>query len=155
VKAKRFPASSKHTTEKRETAFDRLISEFMFVPVFIVALWLIAFACDCVCKYCYNDNETVYVCEPVTAQTSADAVLGVHNADSGGGVLEDGRLDINAASVEELQRLDGIGATKARNIVETRTMLGGFRSVDDLLNVDGIGEKILEGIREYAVIIKN
>ena len=56
-------------------------------------------------------------------------------------------VNINTASVHHLQRIDGIGETKARAIVEYREAHGGFKSVDELVNVSGIGEKTLDAMR--------
>jgi competence protein ComEA len=56
-------------------------------------------------------------------------------------------IDLNLAGEEDLVRLPGIGATKARAILETRRRLGGrFRAVEDLLRVPGVGPKTLEGL---------
>jgi len=52
-------------------------------------------------------------------------------------------IDINRAGIEELSTLKGIGSKKAQAIIEYREMYGQFSSVDDLLNVKGIGEKVL------------
>ncbi|MCR2803216.1 ComEA family DNA-binding protein [Paenibacillus soyae] len=62
-----------------------------------------------------------------------------------------GKLDINRATVEQLDGLKGIGPSKAQAIVEDRERLGYFASVDDLLRVKGIGEKLLEGLKESVV----
>lgn len=67
---------------------------------------------------------------------------------------EPGRVDLNTASQSELEALPGIGAEKAAAIVEYRADHGPFRSVDELLNVDGIGEKTLAQIRG-AVTVSN
>lgn len=61
-------------------------------------------------------------------------------------------VDVNTASAEELQSLDGIGEAKARAIVEYRDANGGFGSADDLTAVDGIGEKTLESIRDDVTV---
>ena len=63
-----------------------------------------------------------------------------------------GRLNINAASVEELTALPGIGETLAQRIVDYREQHGDFTTVDGLRNVSGIGEKRLEAIREYITV---
>lgn len=52
-------------------------------------------------------------------------------------------VDINKADVETLALLKGIGEKKAKAIVDYRELNGEFNSVDDLLNVKGIGEKML------------
>ncbi len=52
-------------------------------------------------------------------------------------------IDINRAGIDELSTLKGIGIKKAQAIIEYREMYGQFSSVDDLLNVKGIGEKVL------------
>lgn len=56
-------------------------------------------------------------------------------------------VDINTATVEELQALQGIGPKKAAAIVEYRKLHGPFKSVDDLAQVPGIGGKTLEGVK--------
>jgi competence ComEA-like helix-hairpin-helix protein len=58
------------------------------------------------------------------------------------------RLDLNRATVEELQALPGIGPTLAGQIVRARERRGRFESPEDLRNVPGIGPKKLEGIRD-------
>ena len=58
-------------------------------------------------------------------------------------VAEQGLININTADVAELTRLKGIGAKKAEAIVAWRTVNGEFKSVDQLLEVKGIGEATL------------
>lgn len=57
-------------------------------------------------------------------------------------------LDLNTAEEARIRLLPQIGEVRAAAIVETRP----FKSVDDLLEVDGIGPKTLEAIREYVVV---
>jgi len=61
---------------------------------------------------------------------------------------EDKIININTADAEELETLPGIGPATAAKIIEYREKVGIIRSVDELLNVSGIGEKKLEAIRE-------
>ena len=61
-------------------------------------------------------------------------------------------VNINTASVHHLQRINGIGETKAMAIVEYREAHGGFKSVDELVNVSGIGEKTLETMRDKLTV---
>lgn len=57
------------------------------------------------------------------------------------------RININTATVSELTALDGIGTKRAEAIVRYRQAHGPFTSVEELLNVPGIGEGILADIR--------
>lgn len=60
-------------------------------------------------------------------------------------------ININTATAYELaQFLPTIGEVKAQNIVEYRELIGGFKSVDELIEISGIGEKTLETIRPYC-----
>jgi competence protein ComEA len=61
-------------------------------------------------------------------------------------------LNLNAATQEALESLPGIGPSKAKDIIAYREEMGVFQTVDDLLNVPGIGPTILESIREYLII---
>ena len=68
------------------------------------------------------------------------------------GLLEGEVIDLNTAGVADLERLPGVGSTRAQAIVEYRQEHGAFRSVDDLLKVDGIGPGILEKVRPYVSV---
>ena len=61
-------------------------------------------------------------------------------------------LDINAASAEDFDALPGIGAVLAQRIVDYRTAAGGFRAVEELLNVSGIGQAKLEEILDLVTV---
>ena len=64
-----------------------------------------------------------------------------------------GRVDLNAASAEELESLPGIGPSLAGAIVAYREANGPFDGVDDLDDVPGIGPKTLENIRPLVVAL--
>ncbi len=61
---------------------------------------------------------------------------------------EDVKVDINKATAQELSSLPGIGEKKAELIVAFRNEHGNFSSVDGLKDVDGIGKKTIEKLRE-------
>lgn len=61
-------------------------------------------------------------------------------------------FDLNSASERSLQKIGGIGEVTARAIVEYRVSHGKFSSVDELLNVRGIGQATLEKIRPYLTV---
>ncbi len=62
------------------------------------------------------------------------------------------RLDLNTASVEELERLPGIGPRTAQAIVDYRLKHGPFRRLEDLLAVPGIGPATLERLRPLVTV---
>ncbi|MGB9867797.1 MAG: ComEA family DNA-binding protein [Bacillota bacterium] len=61
-------------------------------------------------------------------------------------------LDLNAASVAQLETLPGIGPKLAQRIVEFRERLGKFHSVEQLKEVPGVGEKLLSKLRPFLVV---
>ena len=63
-----------------------------------------------------------------------------------------GIININTATAEDLTLLPGIGPVLAQSIIRYRQTNGLFRSVDDLLDVSGIGEKKLNGIIDYITV---
>lgn len=67
-------------------------------------------------------------------------------------VVPKGTVNINTADAAELTRLKGIGVKKAEAIVAWRNENGSFKSVEDLLDVKGIGEATLEANRENISI---
>ncbi len=61
-------------------------------------------------------------------------------------------ININTASSLTLQKLNGIGLVKARAIIEYREKNGAFSSVDELINVKGIGKATLDKIRNDITV---
>ena len=61
-------------------------------------------------------------------------------------------LDLNQATKEELESLPGIGPGKAEDILTYRETFGPFTSLDELLEVEGIGQKTLDSLREFLII---
>lgn len=62
---------------------------------------------------------------------------------------QDGKVSINTAGTLELQEIPGIGEKKAQAIVEYRNAHGPFGSVNELTNVKGIGDKLLEKMKPH------
>ena len=63
------------------------------------------------------------------------------------GLNQDGTVNINTASKEELKTIPGVGDVTAQNIIDYREENGGFSSVEDIKNVDRIGDKTFEKMK--------
>jgi competence protein ComEA len=63
-----------------------------------------------------------------------------------------GKVNINTASAEQLTALPGVGPKLAARIVEYRQKSGSFRSTQDLMNVQGIGEKNFAKLESYLSV---
>ena len=95
-----------------------------------------------------NDGQRVWIARrgelpPVGASTSAESLGRSPNASP---------IDLNSATIEQLDSLTGIGPATAKAIIDRRKELGRFRSVDDLLTVKGIGSSKLDSIRSSVVV---
>ena len=81
-------------------------------------------------------NSTSAPVETTTAPTQTEPLL----------------ININTATTEQLTQLPGIGTVIAERIVSYRNTSGPFESLADLTNVEGIGDKKLEGILDYITL---
>ena len=75
-----------------------------------------------------------------------DRVAGARRAHArdrrrGRGASSKPAINLNAATLDQLETLPGIGRKTAERIIEYRTKSGGFKRIEDLMNVKGIGEK--------------
>lgn len=61
-------------------------------------------------------------------------------------------ININTATAKDLERLKGIGASKAKAIISYREENGTFERTEDIMNVKGIGEKIYENIKDDITV---
>jgi competence protein ComEA len=64
----------------------------------------------------------------------------------------EGKVNINTADQKALEALPGLGPAKAKAVIEYREKNGAFRSVDDLKNVSGIGEKTIEDVKGKVTV---
>ncbi|MGG0204743.1 helix-hairpin-helix domain-containing protein [Bacillus mycoides] len=64
----------------------------------------------------------------------------------------EGKVQINTASKEQLEKITGIGSRKAESILKYREEHGPFQKIEDLLEIDGIGAKSLEKIKDQIII---
>lgn len=88
------------------------------------------------------DGERVYV------PRAGEIVPG----DPGNGDSPKGPLDLNTATLDQLDELPGIGPATAKAIIDERDRRGGFTSVEELLDVRGIGPAKLEQLRDLVTV---
>ena len=69
-----------------------------------------------------------------------------------GSVATDGRVRLNTADAAELEQIPGVGPVLAKRIIEARDAAGDFSTVEDLLDVAGIGEAKLAALRDAVVV---
>ncbi|MBO8158698.1 helix-hairpin-helix domain-containing protein [Thermosyntropha sp.] len=94
-----------------------------------------------------EDEETVWI--PSYDETAAIKDTPSYNYPG----FNSNLVNINTASVEELaEKLNGIGPALAQRIVDYRTQNGKFKSVEDIKNVSGIGEKRFEQLKDQICI---
>ena len=97
-----------------------------------------------------SDEAVIYVAkegEDVPALGSSES-----SATSSASAEKTGKVHLNRATEAELQTVSGIGQKRAQDIIAYRDANGPFRSVDDLKNVSGIGEKTLEKLRDAFTV---
>ncbi|HFI0091872.1 TPA: helix-hairpin-helix domain-containing protein [Streptococcus suis] len=97
-----------------------------------------------------SDEAVVYVAskdENISVVTSTTASSAMSQEEKNTSLV-----NLNTATEADLQTISGIGAKRATDIIAYREANGGFKSVDDLNNVSGIGDKTMESIRPYVTV---
>lgn len=64
----------------------------------------------------------------------------------------DEKININTASLEELLKISGIGESKAKNIIEYRETNGKFKNIEEIKNINGIGDSLFNKIKDNITI---
>lgn len=101
--------------------------------------------------------------KPVTSNTQAieqssngtidsGAVAGASSSNSTKSSVPAGKINLNTASSAELDALPGIGTAYAQRIIEYRQSNGGFKSIDEIKNVKGIGDKTFDKLKDLITI---
>lgn len=95
---------------------------------------------------CLNDNSN-------SSSTKSDSNSNSSsNTKSSTTTQSSEKININTATLEQLQTLSGIGESKAQAIIDYRNEFGNFKSIEDILNVSGIGESIYEKIKNNITV---
>lgn len=108
------------------------------------------------------DKKSVNLAEKVTdesmiyvARVGESVAPATTNSQANGSAQQEessDKINLNTATLAELQTISGIGAKRAQDIIDYRDANGGFSSVDDLANVSGIGEKTLEKLKSEVTV---
>jgi competence protein ComEA len=98
-----------------------------------------------------TDAEKVYVPRRGEQVPSA-SVPGYTTSSPAPGATPAAVVSINSADQVALEAIPGIGPVKATAILDYRTQIGSFTSIDQLLDVNGIGPATLEAIRPYVTL---
>ncbi|TCP54853.1 competence protein ComEA [Tamaricihabitans halophyticus] len=94
-----------------------------------------------------SDGEQIYVGVPVPPEAAAES-----DVDSGASEGGSGKVDLNTATLEQLETLNGVGPVTAESILDWREENERFTAVEQLREVDGIGEVRLEKLRDEVVV---
>ncbi|GAW99412.1 helix-hairpin-helix domain-containing protein [Secundilactobacillus mixtipabuli] len=99
-----------------------------------------------------TDSQVVYI--PKRGEQVPAAVSGTSGATAGGAGSESQapQVNLNTADLTGLQQLDGVGEKKAQKILDYRQEHGGFKSADELKNVNGFGDKTLERLKPQIIV---
>lgn len=107
--------------------------------------WLITvlFISCCIVLFVYTNNAK---------SCTEPAIIAVTTDTSGQTEVQTDKININTASVDELITLNGIGDVTAQKIIDYRTENGAFYSVEEIMEVSGIGEAKFNAIKNYITV---
>lgn len=89
---------------------------------------------------------------PETGTPAAPTSSGVPGSSRSKDISPGSVVNINTATLEELQTLPGIGSTRAQDIIDYRQAHGDFKTIEDLMNVTGIGEATFERLKDLVTV---
>lgn len=99
-----------------------------------------------------EDEMVIYIPGKGVEGSTLPAATGSVGPVLSGTEQKQGKININKADEQELQNLPGIGPAKAAAITEFRNTSGPFKTIDDLKNISGIGDKTFEKLKDLIVV---
>lgn len=97
-------------------------------------------------------NSNTHVSNTQAEQTQVTATTTPSSSNTTTAKSVSGKININTATLAELDTLVGIGPAKAKAIIDYRNSKGGFKSIDELDNVSGIGKATIDKFRDQITI---
>lgn len=97
-----------------------------------------------------KENECIVI--PNVDDVNNDVMLSTKGLTNNSSKKEDDKVNINTADVNELNKLNGVGPSKANAIIKYREENGSFKSIEDIKNVSGFGEATFEKIKDSISI---
>ncbi|MBQ9756914.1 MAG: ComEA family DNA-binding protein [Clostridia bacterium] len=124
-------------------------SRFLFAPIIVIIVSLLILSYNITAGRKLNNqprvlSDTTHNTESVDAEQELRLTEDIES--------EKDKINLNTATASEFDSLPGIGKAKAAAIVKTREAMNGFRSIEDILNVEGIGDGILEEIKDMVFV---
>lgn len=95
-----------------------------------------------------QNHEMIYIADKNDINNDYTQAINMENGSMDNEIL----VDINTATTDKLKTLNGIGDSKAKSIIEYREQNGGFKSIEEIKNVTGIGDKMFEKIKESITV---
>jgi competence protein ComEA len=99
-----------------------------------------------------NDGEQIYVPTIGEATVPPPAVSGKNVQSNAATKTPIGKINLNTATLEELDALPGIGPSIAQRIIDFRTQNGAFEKIDDVKKVRGIGDALFSSIKDMITV---
>lgn len=99
-----------------------------------------------------NNNQTSSNIQSSNIQTEGQGQVAGTSSQNTTKQPISGKININTASLAELDTLPGIGPAKAKTIIDYRNSKGGFKTIDELDNVSGIGQATIDKFRDQIII---
>ena len=111
---------------------------------FIITMSIFTIACIVVVLYTMtNEPQYVRIMSSEITKSGEDSEIAAETVV---------KININTATLEDLQALSGIGEVKAKSIIDYREENGDFLRIEEIMEVPGIGEKMFDGIKEYITV---
>lgn len=123
--------------------FEKLV---LFIVFLIFAGIIVSFAYNW--NYVEDDNDSTSSFQFITVSKTENT----EQSKVASSIIATGKININTASLEELDTLPGIGPKKAQDIIKYRDTVSPFVTIEDITKVSGIGEKTFEKLKDYIVV---